>query len=133
MKNLDQIRAANAIHHKDTVFPGAEGGEVVKKVPTLIRDNGMLAAAAFAAEPKGEEGKYKNPGHKKVFDCIIEHLASDGVEILKKKMQLEDFIQYLAAGDSAMLRNITAESMAYLNYLRRFARKKEGGKHDCNE
>ncbi len=128
MKNLDQIRAANAIRFQNTVFPGAEGGEVVKKVPTMIRDNGMLAAAAFAAEPKGT-GNYKNPGHKKVFDCIIEHLASNGVKLLSKTMSLEEFIQYLAGGDSAILRHVTAESMEYLNYLRRFARKKEGENH----
>ncbi|MBS5532358.1 hypothetical protein KH017_16335 [bacterium] len=132
MKNLDQIRAANAICHRNTVFPGAEGGEVVKKVPTMIRDNGILAAAAFAAESKGHDG-YKNPGHKKVFDCIIGHLASEGVRLLNGSMSLEDFIQYLATGDSAVLRNITAESMEYLNYMRRFARKKEDEKHGFRE
>ena len=132
MKNLDQIRAANAISHQNTVFPGAEGGEVVKKVPTMIRDNGMLAAAAFAAEPKGN-GNYKNPGHKKVFDCIIEHLASNGVNLLERAMPLEDFIRFLVGGDSAVLRNITTESMEYLNYLRRFARKKEDEKHGSRE
>ncbi len=132
MKNLDQIRAANAIRHQNTVFPGAEGGEVVKKVPTMIRDNGMLAAAAFAAEPKGN-GNYKNPGHKKVFDCIIEHLASNGVNSLERAMPLEDFIRFLVGGDSAVLRNITTESMEYLNYLRRFARKKEDEKHGSRE
>ncbi|WP_295807809.1 type III-B CRISPR module-associated protein Cmr5 [uncultured Victivallis sp.] len=132
MKNLDQIRAANAIRHQNTVFPGAEGGEVVKKVPTMIRDNGMLAAAAFAAEPKGN-GNYKNPGHKKVFDCIIEHLASNGVNLLERAMPLEDFIRFLVGGDSAVLRNITTESMEYLNYLRRFARKKEDEKHGSRE
>ena len=132
MKNLDQIRAANAIRHQTTVFPGAEGGEVVKKVPTMIRDNGMLAAAAFAAEPKGN-GNYKNPGHKKVFDCIIEHLASNGVNLLERAMPLEDFIRFLVGGDSAVLRNITTESMEYLNYLRRFARKKEDEKHGSRE
>ena len=132
MKNLDQIRAANAIRHQNTVFPGAEGGEVVKKVPTMIRDNGMLAAAAFAAESKGN-GNYKNPGHKKVFDCIIEHLASNGVNLLERAMPLEDFIRFLVGGDSAVLRNITTESMEYLNYLRRFARKKEDEKHGSRE
>ena len=132
MKNLDQIRAANAIRHQNTVFPGAEGGEVVKKGPTMIRDNGMLAAAAFAAEPKGN-GNYKNPGHKKVFDCIIEHLASNGVNLLERAMPLEDFIRFLVGGDSAVLRNITTESMEYLNYLRRFARKKEDEKHGSRE
>ena len=64
---------------------------MVKKVPTMIRDNGILAAAAFAAESKGHDG-YKNPGHKKVFDCIIGHLASEGVRLLNGSMSLEDFI-----------------------------------------
>lgn len=123
-QNLEQIRAKNAIRHRNDAFPGADGGEVVKKVPTMIRENGILAAAAFAVESKGEGKGDKNPGHKKVFECIVEHLASKGIEKLPGKMSVEKFIFELSKSDSATMRDITAETMAYLNYLRRFARKK---------
>jgi len=122
MKNLEQIRAANAIKYKDEVFPGSDGGEVVKKVPAMIRENGFLAAAAFALEKKGN-GDYKNPGHKKVFDCILGHLAHSDVK-KTDKANLEGFVIWLTEKSSAELREITDESLAYLNYLRRFARKK---------
>jgi CRISPR/Cas system CMR-associated protein Cmr5 small subunit len=123
-QNLDQVRAKNAIKYKDTEFPGADGGEVVKKVPMLIRDNGILAAAAFAAERKSNGRDLKNSGHELVFKCIIEHLADGNIKRLNNVMDLDKFIEHLSDTDSAFLRDITAESMNYLNYLRRFARKK---------
>jgi CRISPR/Cas system CMR-associated protein Cmr5 small subunit len=129
MKNLDQIRAANAIQHINDEATGANGGEVVKKVPTMIRENGILAVAAFAAEKKGNGKDYKNPGHKIVFDYIIEHLAHGKVNKLDSKMSLECFIKYLTDGNSAGLRDVASETMAYLNYLRRFVRKKGDDNH----
>ena len=50
MKNLDQIRAANAMEAAKKKMGAKEKGEVVKKVPTMIRDNGILGALAFARE-----------------------------------------------------------------------------------
>jgi len=123
MKNLDQIRAANAIVYSNTPFPGADGGEVVKKVPTLIRENGILAALAFALEKKSG-GDAKNPGHYKVFECIVSHLKHKGVNKIPANIAgPKEFADYLIAADAAALRDATEEAMAYMNYLRRFAKK----------
>lgn len=116
MKNLDQIRAANAI---DAVIgKGVNNGEIVKKVPAYIMNNGLLATAAFASESKG--------GYEDVFKAVIRHLKDPRVEKLPEKMEesSDALIRYLVKKDSSVLRDITMETMAYLNYLRRFAGKK---------
>lgn len=122
MKNLDQQRAANALNVN--IRGGAGGGEAVaKKVPTMIRENGILGAAAFALET----GK----GYEDVFNAIIAHLATVG-RLPKPPSQsspssqssqslLGAFIAALCETDATTLRAVTAESLAYLNYLRRFA------------
>ena len=117
MRNLEQIRAKNALTHENETILGENKGEVVKKVPSLIMDNGILATAAFAKEA----GK----GHQKVFECVIEHLRDQDVAKIDSGIHsLDDFLSYSTTIDSAKLREITAETMAYLNYLRRFVRKK---------
>lgn len=112
MKNFEQIRAKNALSRK--IGTGTGGGDsVAKKVPVMIRDNGIIAAAAFALETKA--------GYEDVFNAVIAHLADQDIKLLNTKMQLNAFIDYLVSVDSDSLRAITAETMAYLNYLRRFA------------
>jgi len=118
MKNLEQIRAANAFAAASgTTFKGANDGEVVKKLPPMIRANGILGALAFAMEND------RKTGHADVFRAIVAHLAT-----LKRlpgagRMELAGFLQDLSSADAATLRAVTQEAMAYLSYLRRFARK----------
>lgn len=122
MKNFEQIRAKNALAKAKDIGKGVGGGDnVAKKVPVMILDNGILAAAAFALENKGN-------GYADVFVAVIEHLADQEIALLDKTMLLDDktkqlkgFIDHLAGVSSDELRRITAEAMAYLNYLRRFA------------
>ena len=120
--NLDQRRAAHAIKYRDTEFKGAEGGGVVKKIPAMIRENGFLGTLAFALE-RNKSG-LKNPGHYQVFTCIVEHLKELN-RITSGKP--EDLADELVKSDSVKLRDVTAESLLYMNYLRRFAKPgKEG-------
>ncbi len=109
-QNLDQIRALNAIKVK--IGGGTDGGaNIAKKVPAMIRENGFIAAMAFAKET--------GAGYKDVFNAIILHLHD-----IKQNHGLPDnfdgFLAGLCSKDSAVLRAVTAEAMAYLNYLRRF-------------
>lgn len=111
MKNLDQIRAKNALAAADNIGEGENGGKTIaKKVPTMIMENGIIAAAAFAKET----GK----GYDDVFKAIIVHLKDVGVMPADK----DDIISWLVNEDSTQLRAVTAEAMAYLSYLRRFAK-----------
>ena len=127
MKYLEQIRAANALNAAKTKFEGAEGGGIVKKVPTMIRENGLLGALAFAAEKKN--GSYKNGDHHKVFEQIVIHLRNPDIALLTPTFEAttENLIKFVARESSSKLREITAETMAFLSYLRRFA---SGGDND---
>lgn len=119
MKNFEQIRAKNALEAcTGRSFKGANDGNVVKKIPAMIRENGFLGALAFAKEVDGKSE------HADVFRAIIEHLKTVG-KLPGSKSDLDGFLADLCASDAAVLRAVTAEAMAYLNYLRRFARKNE--------
>ncbi|MCL1919752.1 MAG: type III-B CRISPR module-associated protein Cmr5 [Kiritimatiellaeota bacterium] len=108
MKNLEQIRAKNALAAK--IGTGKEGGEsVAKKVPTMIIENGFLGAYAFAIE----NGK----GYLDVFNAVITHLTEIGL-VPPGKGTVGHFCEM----DANALRAVTAEAMAYLNYLRRLAK-----------
>ena len=114
MQNLEQIRAKNALNVK--VAGGANDGAVVKKVPSMILENGILAAAAFANENKGQ-------GYADVFEAgIIPHLKSIN-KLPGDNTDLRGFIDDLTNVSSSTLRRTTTETMAYLSYLRRFASK----------
>ncbi len=115
MRNLEQIRAQNAFAAKDTIGKGAGGGRAVaKKVPAQIITNGFLGALAFAIEDNG--------GYLTVFNAIIKHLHDAKLDCGIAATDPSAFLDALSKKDAATLRAITAEAMAYLNYLRRFAK-----------
>ena len=110
MRNLEQYRAKNAL--KAAIGQGTEGSEsVAKKVPAMILENGFLGAMAFAKE--------KGKGYADVFNAIIAHLADIG-QLHGLPANFDGFLAGLCAKDAAPLRAVTAESLAFLNYLRRF-------------
>ena len=139
MKNLEQIRALNALKTtENTKFSGRANGEVVKKVPVMIQQNGILAALAFASETK-KDNSLKNIGYALVFIAAIFHCQS--LDMLGKTIvpykdmtevndnvnpnYLRAFSDLLCQKDATFLRTVTAEIMAFLNYLRRYAAKDE--------
>ncbi|NMA43446.1 MAG: type III-B CRISPR module-associated protein Cmr5 [Oligosphaeraceae bacterium] len=117
--NLEQIRAHNAL--TATQNPDRRlRGEYVKKIPAMIIQNGLLGAIAFALGKKDND--YKN-----IFSAVLTHLSSDQIRLnLETQPEaLEVFLEALAGESSAVLRAITTETLAYLNYLRRFVAKEE--------
>lgn len=133
-KNLEQIRAEVAYNWKDRIGTGNEGGRAVaKKVPAQIIQNGFLGALAFAIENAGSA--YGN-----VFESVMAALWATGTncgikmddsfanpggskaEAEAQMKKLQGFLDALCKKNADELRTITAESLAYLNYLRRFAK-----------
>lgn len=122
MKNLEQIRAKNAYDARDKIGTGQDGGRAVaKKVPAMIISNGFIGALAFALEDNG--------GYLTVFRAILDHLHKAGLDCGIIATEPAAFLAELCGKDATTLRAITAESMAYLNYLRRFAKP---GKEETN-
>ena len=118
MQNLEQLRGIHASQWAPEIKPGNGEGKastVAKKVPALIIQDGFLGALAFALDD--------HPGLCSVFKGIIDHLQKTnylqryGLNHTDPKV----FFQDLCGKSPDVLRAITAEAMAYLNYLRRFA------------
>jgi CRISPR-associated protein Cmr5 len=116
MQNLEQIRAAAALEPAEGLDRSA-----VNKLPALIIANGLLAAAAFCqAEGGGENRK----GMKSAMDAIAAHLARQKLvkdSVATTKALIEDLVRR----DSYHLQQATTEALAFLAYLKRFARNKE--------
>jgi CRISPR type III-B/RAMP module-associated protein Cmr5 len=123
MKTLAQRRAAVALRWKDKDFDGKKEGNVVSGFPMLIRTDGLLPALAYAVEMKVDKQTQnrvpKNPGEFQIADSLVEHLSNE--KILKESTSPDDMVNELAnAADASQLRRATAESLAFLNYLKRF-------------
>lgn len=121
MKNLSQIRAANALKHGKK-FAGQKDGDVIKGFPMLILTNGLLAVGAMALEKKDDKGARKQQGAHDILCAIADHLQCLGVAITKAK-DADTLINELVSptADAALLRRATAETLAFLSYLKRFA------------
>src|SRR5690606_27788093 len=69
MQNLEQIRARNVLTFAEEIgnLRNVNGGEVIKKIPPLILNYGLLATAAYSFTER--------EGWQKVFDALAKHLA----------------------------------------------------------
>jgi CRISPR/Cas system CMR-associated protein Cmr5 small subunit len=129
VRNREQIRAASALaaleKYQNLRGRGGdeerEGGDVVSGFPALIRNNGLLASLAFCRATGG--------GHENIGHCIAEHLASPDIALLGgARPNLDGLLSALTQGTSAHLRLCTAETLAYLDYLKRFAKASDRAK-----
>ncbi len=122
MQNLEQIRARNAFQFgKEGSVSGTDGGEVIKKIPPLIQNHGLLATAAYSFADTDKQG------WQKVFDAIARHLADPEIAIVPRERVKDrrSLLEYLTDKDtpSEVLRLATNETMAWLTYARRFVSK----------
>lgn len=121
MQNLEQIRARNALrcqHEHGTLIVGPQGGEVIKKLPPLILNHGLLATAAYAYTQK--------EGWKTVLNHVARHLADPEIGIVPAATNSHDQLMAFLTGPSATsetLKLATLETMAWLTYARRFVRR----------
>ncbi len=131
MKNLEQVRAANALAYAKAGLDtrGKQGGNVLKKLPALIMSNGLLAAGAFAY------GQKEDSGWQTCFDHIAKHLSHSEIGIAPGQDNLEKLLEFLASrADSQVLKLATEEALAWLSYARRFEQTNgEGGENDSAE
>ena len=127
MKNLEQIRAANALAYAKAGenTRGREGGNVLKKLPTLVMGNGLLAAGAFAYAQK------QDSGWRSCFDHIARHLSYADIDIAPGCTDLDKLMDYLTkTADSQTLKLATEETLAWLSYARRFEQSAGNGGDD---
>jgi CRISPR type III-B/RAMP module-associated protein Cmr5 len=119
MDNLDQIRAQNALAIAKTIEK-----KHVTKIPALIVNNGLLAAIAFSAERK-DNGQPKRPELKLAVDGVARHLSHQTIGRLgieQGKADADAMLTELTGATSENLRLATNEALAYLSFLKRFAK-----------
>lgn len=120
MKNLEQIRARNALAlAQKTTLHGKQGGDMIKKVPSLILNHGLLATVAFSYTEKSE-------AWVTLFGAVAEHLADSDISILPAGTKTRDQLMEQLTGKQAtseLLKLATSETMAWLAYARRFVKK----------
>ena len=130
-QNLEQYRAMMALKSASDIAKGNGGGKMVaKKVATQIRENGFLGALAFASEKtiKENDGEnFKNKAHQSVFEAIRKYLV--GIKLVSAKTT-DEMREEISNGTVVELRIITAEAIAYMNYLRRFAKPDKNNAED---
>lgn len=124
--NLEQVRAAGAIHAADTILQARKqsgGGDQLSGYHSLIITNGLLATLAYSLDKGGE--------CRCIAKELIAHLSSlqgeGGNRFLPGKPLGENEMQALGSMtelSSETLAMMTGECMAYLNYLKRFVRAK---------
>lgn len=120
MQNLSQIRARNALSFATQPginFRGAEGGEVIKKIPPTIMNYGLLAALAYSFTER--------EGWQHTFDAIARHLSTAEIAIVPTNVNDRQLLlEYLTStkATSEVLKRATTETMAWLEYARRFVR-----------
>jgi len=113
MRNLEQIRAANALAYadSDSKKTNSDGGNVVKKLPALIMSNGLLAAAAFAYQKQEdeiarqrkkfekreqrrpteqEESAFEDNGFYTCFDYLLRHLQHPEINLIPAKVEVRN-------------------------------------------
>lgn len=158
MKNLDQIRASHALKASTSGenYGGDQGGEVVKKIPPIIMNNGLLATCAFASSKmRDQEENYQNQLEKSnqgrgnppqeserlegwgvTFNHIAKHLSHCEIGRLPEDCDnLEAMVEHLTRPEatSQELKLATLETMAWLNFARRFITKGSGSGNEDSE
>jgi hypothetical protein len=144
MKTLAQIRAANALAHRDRIAAGQAEGDVLSGFPMLIKQDGLLAAIALAVEikecrqPDRVDARFlvrrrvgnqeqvferKHKGEFSIAEAIAQHLRfnqPDGRISVTEARDPDGLVAELSGVDVSKLRRATAETLAFLNYLKRF-------------
>lgn len=122
MQNLNQIRARTALTAGAKEISGKEGGDVVKKVPAAIINHGLLSALAYSRD---------NESWEDLFNRLAKlHLSDRAIGLLDPAEASRDgLLQKLVNSDSQTLKLVTAETLAWMEYARRFIKKEnQGGK-----
>jgi CRISPR-associated protein Cmr5 len=90
----------------------------VKKLPMLIKTNGLGASFAFMFSKKNKEGgKYWNEIGKNIFDWLSTQRIIDSTKIKDFDSLVNQINQY----NSTEYRRLTSEVISFLTWLRRFA------------
>ncbi len=88
-----------------------------KKIPMLIKTNGLGATFAFVLSKKGKGNAYEN-----IYDHTSKWLfEKDTKKLIPEDSKKKGLAEAIIDLDSTMYRAVTVEVLAFFNWLRRFA------------
>lgn len=91
-----------------------------KKLPMMIKTNGLGAALAFCKSKNNNDQDKPGFAYKKLYEHITEWLKNDDKQLITLSNN-DDLVAKVISLDSAQYRAVTVEVLAFLNWLRRFA------------
>lgn len=115
MKNLEQIRAANALKAASQTTK-----QNVNKLPALILNNGLLATIAFTLD-KNDKGDCVRPKMASVMNESANHLSNSIFGFNFNSQNAEDLLKNLSNSSSYDLQRATTEILEFISYVKRFA------------
>jgi CRISPR/Cas system CMR-associated protein Cmr5 small subunit len=114
--NLEQKRARHALDKADEARQQGQEGNCLSGYPSLIINNGLLATLAFSL--------HKGNQHGRVANAVAYHLHQMGIVPQPAPGPHATALRNALVADQAtshLLRRATAEALAFLAYLKRFA------------
>lgn len=114
-RDLDRCRAEAAWKAvQEIAATDKEYGSLAREMPTLIQVNGLAQTLAFL--------KAKNKPHHPHHQNMFQHLSDWVCQQLR--LGQGDLLENILRMDSQLYRRATAESLAFLQWLKRFAESK---------
>lgn len=125
IKGLEQGRAKFAYEKAKSVAD--QGGKkakeyksYAKKLPMMIKTNGLGAALAFALS-KSKDKERRETSWGMIYNHVESWLKQDQKKFLLGTHAGDDLADAVIKLESAQYRTATIEVLAFLNWLRRFA------------
>lgn len=118
-RTTEQIKAEFAYNcAKNATTLGKEYKSYVKKLPMLIKTNGLGASFAFMFSKRNkEEGKYWNSIGRNIYDWLKDQKKIDAGRI----RSFDDLVREINQFSSTEYRALTVEVLSFLSWLKRFA------------
>lgn len=120
---IERGRADFAYHCVDEVKSMDKNKEYkayAKKLPMMIKINGLGAVLAFCKSKIRDERDKAGYAYKKLYEHITKWLKSDDKQLIILSAN-DDLVEKVISLDSNDYRAVTVEVLAFLSWLRRFA------------
>lgn len=109
--NKDERKLKNVQYKKDDKYKS-----YVKKIPMMIKTNGLGGTFAFVLSKSENDPKKDKNSYNLIYTQTKEWLKEKFPEMGDK-----DLVEYIISKDSNQYRALTIETLAFFNWLRRFA------------
>jgi len=134
MKTINKFENGRAAFAYQCAEEGKKLGEkkskeyksYVKKIPMLIKTNGLGATLAFVfSKAKKKDSSKGDEAYKKIYEQIKQWFADERNSysdwFKNEKFKNKELAEIICLIDCQQYRAITKETLAFFNWLRRFA------------